>query len=167
VLSAFVSHGVPFLVIGGTAVHLHGFRDRPRKDLDLLVNFAEAHEPKREAALATVSAQFGPWALLPLNPHDMTYRGIHIDQLSRMHGVYGLNPFDEAVWIECEAGTVPVVSLRLLLSGKRAMWRPQDAEDLRQMTDCPIEDGRCVRCGAGRYPNDAWRPLERGMFQCE
>lgn len=163
-LRAFVAHGVRFVVIGGSAVHLHGYRQRPRKDLDLLIDRDEQLEQCRLAALKAVATEFGHFAFLP-TMGTCSFRGVHIDLLPRMHGLYGDDPFVECAWAECEAGSVPVISLRHLLAGKRAMWRPQDAEDLRAMSDCPIEAGRCGRCGAGRLERDAWRPLSRELFE--
>jgi hypothetical protein len=135
-LSAFQSHGVKYLVVGGFAVIYHS-QPRFTKDMDLFISAAPENAKATYAALA----QFG--ALLKgMIPEDFTNRDVFFrfgrdprgfDILPSIPGV----DFD-AAWerrvetvIDTATGqTAYLISADDLIASKLASGRPQDLADV-------------------------------------
>jgi hypothetical protein len=134
-LSAFQSHGVKYLVVGGYAVSFHA-QPRATKDIDLFIKAG----PENAKAVYAALAEFGA-ALQDVRPEDFTDpnsffrfgrdpRGFDI--LPAIPGV----DFDDAWERRIEAVVdIPTglkanfISANDLISAKLAAGRPQDIAD--------------------------------------
>ena len=134
-LSAFNTHNVKYLIVGGYAVSLHA-QPRATKDIDILV------KPDAENAKAVYAALAGFGAPLEdLAPDDFADRGsffrmgrepVAVDILSEITGV----DFD-AAWEHRVEGLIDTatglkanfISSEDLLSAKLAAGRPKDLAD--------------------------------------
>jgi hypothetical protein len=135
-LSAFQSHGVRYLVVGGYAVIYHS-QPRFTKDLDLFIQADPANARAAYAALA----EFGT-ALQGMRPEDFADRNSFfrlgrepkgVDILPSIPGV----DFDAAWEKRVETVIDPASGLKAnfisaedLIASKRASGRPQDLADV-------------------------------------
>jgi len=133
-LSAFNAHQVRYLIVGGYAVSFHA-QPRATKDIDLLIDPAEANGDAVYAALAEFGAP-----LQGLSAKDFREPGSFfrmgtppkmVDILSRISGVDFEAAWGRRVEGEIEEGlTAPFISREDLLAAKRAAGRPEDLADV-------------------------------------
>jgi len=130
-LRAALGHSVEFLVVGATALAIHGL-PRFTGDLDILIRPSEENAHRLLAALADAGFP-APFTIQELTkPGYVCFIGNfprRIDFLTEISGV----TFDEA-WdehIETETGNLvlPVIGLRALLRNKLASGRLKDMAD--------------------------------------
>lgn len=137
-LAGFSAHDVRFLVVGGYAVTFHA-RPRFTKDLDLWVD----PDPDNAAKVVAALVAFGA----PLAAHGVTAQdfaspgvvyqmGMPPNRVDILTAVEGLR-FDECHARRAVAryADVPVAYLARedLIANKRAVGRPQDLEDVREL----------------------------------
>lgn len=150
VLSALNERAVPYVVVGGIAVVLHGHA-RLTVDLDLVVDLAVG--PAREAIHALVELGFQP--RLPVSADDFADPAIRTDWVEHRHlqvfslydpvnpvrevdlfATYPL-PFDELLAGSTVAvvGSTPVriASIEHLIAMKEAAGRVRDAADIEAL----------------------------------
>jgi hypothetical protein len=134
-LSAFQSHGVKYLVVGGFAV-IHHSQPRFTKDLDVFIQADPANARATHAALA----EFGA-ALQGIRPEDFADRESFFrfgrepkgfDILSSIPGVDFDAAWKRRVEVEVDPATglkVHFISAEDLIASKLASGRPQDLAD--------------------------------------
>ncbi len=121
---------VPYVVVSGVAVALHG-HPRPVYDLDVVVASTPAEQNRALQVLAI--AGFVPTIPLPLNlltvvrMFDQHER--EIDVFAKYHISFN-DLWADAVKIKVGNGTARVASLEHLLCAKRLTGRPHDLEDV-------------------------------------
>ena len=134
VLELLERSNVPYVVISGVAVVLHGYV-RPLADLDIVIS-AQPGEPER-AQHALMLAGFVPSIPVPLamlrvlRMFDQSQREVDVFVRYQV-------PFDE-LWADSEtmtvgAGRARVASLEHLVRVKRMTGRPHDLEDIEALT---------------------------------
>ncbi|MBV9083359.1 MAG: nucleotidyl transferase AbiEii/AbiGii toxin family protein [Acidobacteriaceae bacterium] len=135
-LSAFQSHGVKYLVVGGYAVIYHS-QPRFTKDIDV---FIKADPENANAIYAALSAFGAP--LQDIRPEDFTdgnnfFRFGHeprsFDILPAIPGVEFDAAWDRRVEIEIDRATefkANFISAEDLIASKLASGRPQDLADV-------------------------------------
>lgn len=135
VLSAFQSHGVEYLVVGGFAVIYHS-QPRFTKDLDLFINAAPANARAIYAALSDFGAP-----LQGIHPDDFTDRNNFfrfgrepkgVDILPEIPGIDFDTAWERRVEIVVDPSTgqkANFISAHDLLVSKMASGRPQDLAD--------------------------------------
>jgi hypothetical protein len=132
-LSAFNAHGVDYLVVGAHALAAHG-RVRATGDLDVWVRPEVGNAKRVINALRSFGAPLQDLVEADLvRPGTVFQIGVaplRIDVLSSIDGV----TFDEAWAARMTAKfvdqTVPVLSVKHLITNKRAVGRAQDIADL-------------------------------------
>ncbi|MGA2249239.1 DUF6036 family nucleotidyltransferase [Terracidiphilus sp.] len=140
-LSAFHSHRVKYLIVGGYAVAVHA-QPRATKDLDLFVQ----QDPENAKAVYAALTKFGA-PLADLRPEDLIDPGSFfrmgfppnmIEILPRISGV----DFDQAwsrrieVIIDADTGlTASFISLDDMIANKLSAGRPQDIADAAAIRD--------------------------------
>ncbi|MEO6013924.1 MAG: hypothetical protein ABIQ30_10120 [Devosia sp.] len=137
-----------FVVVGGTAMHLRGLRERPRNDLDVLLELTLENADRRAR---------GREALLAMTPSPLHM--VHV--LGSIRGIDASEAIGGCDMIDHEGDRLAVLSRKHLIVTKKAMWRPKDTEDLRSLGHCHIEPTmrakaevrhlmgwRCIDCGA-------------------
>jgi hypothetical protein len=162
-LSAFRSHGVKYLVVGGFAVIYHS-QPRFTKDMDLFIKA----DPKNASATYAALAEFGV-PLQGISPEDFTDRGSFFrfgrdpkgfDILPAIPGV----EFDEAWGRRIEAVVDPATGLKAnfisaedLIASKLATGRIRDladVEDIRTAEESRrVQGGEATRPASGRIPS--------------
>ncbi|HEX8150337.1 MAG TPA: hypothetical protein VF591_24350 [Pyrinomonadaceae bacterium] len=145
VFERFEAWRVPYVVVGGAAVALHG-HERETRDLDVVVELSP--EATRRATQALISLGFVPALPLPLEMLTVQRfadaAGREVDVFTRFR-----LPFEE-LWSASErlsaAGRpVRVCSLAHLIRIKRLDGRPRDLRDLEALLggkDKGAEEGR-------------------------
>ncbi len=125
--------GVRFVVVGGTAVALHGHR-REARDLDIVVELAP--EATRRATGVLLSLGFVPTLPLPLEMlcvlRMLNRDGRSVDVFARFR-----LPFEE-LWSASEeltfdGHTIRIVTFDCLIRLKRIAGRPSDAQDIEEL----------------------------------
>lgn len=138
-LELLLAHHVEFVVIGAHAVALHG-RPRFTEDLDIMVRRSEENALR----VADVLAEFGtplPSAsveLLASDPRAMITIGVKPFQVEILNFADGIefDPVHERSEIhELRGVKIPVLSLRDLVTNKRAANRPKDQFDLAMLRE--------------------------------
>lgn len=135
IIAAFNAHRVDFMVIGGWAVAYHG-HVRLTEDLDLLVRPTEDNAKRAVAALEAVGGgcpELRPEVFTRDNGISLGDAPVKVDVLSKLPGV----DF-EAAWTRRESGhfgsaTVNFISRADLIDNKRAVGRPRDLDDVREL----------------------------------
>lgn len=132
-LSEFNARGVEYLVVGAYALAAHG-RVRATGDLDLWVRPDPANAKRVMAALAAYGAP-----LQDLTEGDLSRTGVvfqigvapvRIDVLTGIDGVTFDDAWRERFTTRYADQTVPVLSVGLLITNKRAVGRAQDVADV-------------------------------------
>lgn len=132
-------HQVDFMIIGGFAVVYHG-HVRNTQDLDIFIRPTEPNARKAVAALESVGfgcPELSPRVFMSDNGISLGEPPVQLDILSHLPGL----SFEEA-WIRRESGsfgreTVHFISREDLIKNKRAVGRPRDLDDVRE-----LESGR-------------------------
>lgn len=143
---------VRYLIVGGLAVNAHGFA-RMTRDVDLVIQLEPANareglralfgagyrlmipeEPEAFADAATRERWRRDKGMIVLKLWSDEHRRTPIDVF-----VYEPFPFDReyaaAVQVELAPGLLaPIVSLNTLLQMKREAGRPQDLQDIKELT---------------------------------
>lgn len=135
VVASLNRHQVEFLVIGGYAVVFHG-HVRNTQDLDLFVRPTEENARRTVAALEEAgfgSPDLTPGVFMSDNGISLGEEPLRVDIISRLPGV----DF-EAAWLRREKsvfGAEPAhyMSREDLISNKRAVGRPRDLDDVREL----------------------------------
>lgn len=127
------SHGVRYLVIGGTAVILHGV-PRATFDLDILIEAA----PENAKGLLSALAEAGFATALMTSPEEILAHEItifkdryRIDVQTFTPGLQFEDAWSRRVDVHFQDATIPVPSKADLIASKRASGRPIDLEDAR------------------------------------
>lgn len=145
-----LEHGVPFCIIGGHAVGVHGFL-RTTEDVDILFHRTPESEARLLAALQAMSAR---WIADDIDPATGFERQVPVDvayvarqpMMILMTDLGFLDIFDfvpglPGTPVECLIDSalvvqgVPYVSREWLLKLKRAAGRPQDLRDITMLGD--------------------------------
>ncbi len=137
IASSLVRHGVDFMVIGGFAVVFHGYV-RATEDLDIFVRATQENALKTVAALQACgfsSPDLTPDVFLNDNGISLGEPPMKIDVISHLPGV----SFEEA-WERRQNGlfgttTVNFIARQDLIKNKRAVGRPRDLDDVRELED--------------------------------
>lgn len=135
VLAAFNAHHVDFMIIGGWAVVYHG-HVRLTEDLDIYVRATPENAKRAVAALEAVGGgcpELRPEVFTLENGISLGETPVKVDVISRLPGV----DF-EAAWARRETGlfgpeTVNFISRADLIDNKRAVARPKDLDDAREL----------------------------------
>lgn len=130
---------VDFMIIGGWAVVFHG-HVRLTEDLDLYIRPTEENAKRAVAALEAVGGacpELKPEVFIHDNGISLGDKPVQIDIISKLPGV----DFEQA-WSRRETGpfgseTVNFISREDLIKNKRAVARPKDLEDARQLEASP------------------------------
>jgi hypothetical protein len=147
VFAALLRHEVPFVVVGGVAVVLHG-HPRLTADLDLVIDLATAHVDHAVGALESLGLR----PRLPIDPRDLGDPAVRRTWVEERHlRVVSFHdpddpfrevdlfadppvPFEElrrrASTVRIDDLEVPVASIEDLTAMKRLAGRPQDLADV-------------------------------------
>ena len=133
VFERFEAWRVPYVVVGGAAVALHG-HERETRDLDVVVELSP--EATRRATEALVSLGFVPALPLPLEMLTVQRftdaAGREVDVFARFR-----LPFEElwagSEFLSAAGGPVRVCSLPHLIRMKRLDGRPRDLRDVEAL----------------------------------
>lgn len=135
-LGLLVSCGVDFLLIGGVAFAAYG-EPRATKDMDIWVNPTQENARKLFAALKEFGAP-----MHGAKPADFASPGtflqlgtppVRIDLITAIDGVVFAEAWTRRVVVTFAGSQVPVISLDDLIANKKAVGRPQDVLDVRQI----------------------------------
>lgn len=137
-LSALSAAGAQFLVVGGYAVGVH-IEPRATKDIDLWISPSPANARRVLHALDAFGAPRLGLTARDLESPDVVFQiGVpprRIDLLTSLSGV----TFDDAWASRVEAKLpgvrfpIPVIGRAALIQNKRAVGRPQDRVDVRNL----------------------------------
>lgn len=137
-LAALSDHSVRFLIVGGYAVTFHA-RPRFTKDLDVWVDPAGDNADRVFAALSDFGA---PLPAHGVTPRDFTVPGTiyqigippnRVDVLTAVEGLQFAPCWERRVAARFADVDVHYVSREDLIVNKRAVGRPQDLEDAREL----------------------------------
>ena len=137
-IQEFIRARVEFLLIGGWAVAVHG-HGRATDDMDLLVRPTPENASRVYAALQSFGA--------PLAQHGVNeglfsrerygYRigrkPLLIEILTTIDGVDFEEASAEALMVQVEGLTIPVIGKRALIKNKRAAGRSKDLADIEAL----------------------------------
>jgi hypothetical protein len=129
------NHQVDFMIIGGYAVVYHG-HVRNTQDLDLYVRPTEENARRTVAALQEAgfsSPELTPGVFTTDNGISLGEEPVKVDIISHLPGVV----FEEA-WSRRESSVfgpeiVNYISRKDLIANKRAVGRPRDLDDVREL----------------------------------
>lgn len=144
ITSLFVKHDIPFAIVGGYAVALHGIV-RGTFDVDLVTELSESNFVKIENALKSI----GMKPLLPVNAADL-YRNLAVyikeKNLIAWNFVHPTRLRDsldiiitedlrnlQTEQITSDLGRIPVLSLDSLIQMKAKANREQDLKDIEAL----------------------------------
>jgi hypothetical protein len=131
-------HGVRYLAVGGFAVAVHA-RPRYTKDLDLWVEISVDNARRIIAALD----DFG-FASLGLRVEDfldpdvviqLGYEPNRVDFLTNLTGVKFAEAYPMRVLTKVGDLEVPVIDRASLIANKRALGRPRDLDDAKDLEE--------------------------------
>lgn len=129
-------HQVHYLVVGGLAVAVHG-TPRYTKDLAIWVEVS----PENADRIITVLDEFG-FASLGLGAEDfldpdvviqLGYEPNRIDFLTKLTGVDFAEAYPARTSVMINDIEVPLIDRTSLIANKRALGRPHDLEDARDL----------------------------------
>lgn len=144
-LSSLTRHGVAFVLVGGHAVAAHGF-PRHTEDLDLFVEpTVENGRRLREVLIEFGFGEAAPPPELLGEPGRVFMIGVkpfRIDLLTEISGVTFAEATADAILLKTTAGEIPTLSLRALLTNKRASGRAKDRLDVEALTRVPRRPAR-------------------------
>jgi hypothetical protein len=131
-------HGVRYLAVGGFAVAVHG-KPRYTKDLDLWIEVSAENARRIIAALD----DFG-FASLGLRVEDfldpdvviqLGYEPNRVDLLTTLDGVEFANAYPLRTSTKVGELDIPVIDRASLIANKRALGRPRDLEDAKDLEE--------------------------------
>lgn len=132
-LQSLIAEAVPFLIIGGHAVGVHGYV-RATKDLDIWIEPDERHAEALGRSLRTLGAHVSVFELMRNLRESAGLRlggeDNRIDLLFHVAGVDFAPSYARRVEVELEGVALPFVGLADLRASKRAAGRLQDLADL-------------------------------------
>ena len=132
-IRALVLAKVEFVVIGGHAVHSHGF-SRPIGDLDILIAPNSENASRIKAALAavnfTLTADLESRIAQP-QANCVLPSPFHSQLLGHIAGVETNSALQDIALAPFGPLTIPVLSLANLIATKKAVGRPKDLTDLQ------------------------------------
>lgn len=151
-LAEFAGEGVRYLLVGGYAVGAHS-RPRSTKDLDLWIADDEANLARASRALEKFGA--APQAIEALrdaDADDVIWFGVppgRVDILRRLSAVDFETAYVRRVETEWEGVAVSLIGRDDLIANKRAVGRPQDRRDVKELerakTAKPLKPGGSPR----------------------
>ncbi|HEU4730993.1 MAG TPA: nucleotidyltransferase [Kofleriaceae bacterium] len=130
-------HQVRYLVVGGFAVAVHG-APRYTKDLDLWLEVSRENADR----IVAVLDEFG-FASLGLQADDfldpdvvvqLGYEPNRVDFLTKLTGVEFAEAYPARSTITINGIEVPVIGRASLIANKRALGRPHDLEDAKDIS---------------------------------
>lgn len=141
-------HAVPFVVIGGHAVNVHGFV-RTTEDMDIVFLRTRDSEIRLMAALRELNARWisndkdpktGIEIQIPVSLDVVRARPVlwlisdvgFLDVFDHVPGVVGLTP-EELIRTAQVVDTIPYASRTALLAMKKAAGRPKDLLDIAEL----------------------------------
>jgi len=135
IVASLNEHHVDFMIIGGWAVAYHGHL-RMTEDLDIFIRPTEDNAKRAVAALEDAGGacpELKPEVFLRDNGISLGEIPVKVDVISKLPGV----DFDQA-WSRREAGsfgaeTASFISREDLIRNKRAVARPKDLLDVREL----------------------------------
>ena len=150
VLSAFSEHKVPFAVVGGYAVVLHGVI-RGTADIDLVVNHSKEVFERTEKALESIGFK----SRLPLKANEVfEFRDEYIKNRNLIAWSF-YNPSHPLEIVDIilthdrknlkvmhktfQGKRLPVVEVTSLIKMKQESGRPQDLEDIKALQEITKE----------------------------
>ncbi|HEX7843855.1 MAG TPA: hypothetical protein VF469_40550 [Kofleriaceae bacterium] len=129
-------HGVRYMAVGGFAVAVHG-KPRYTKDLDLWVEVSPENAQRIVAALDDFGfASLGLRAEDFMSPDSMIQLGYEpnrVDFLTKLDGVEFADAYPMRVSIRISELDVPVIDRASLIANKRALGRPHDLDDAKDL----------------------------------
>ena len=130
------SRGVEYVIVGAHSLAFHG-RPRYTGDLDLLVRPSRENAAKLVSLLRDFGFGKGDFAEADFTvPEQMIQLGRapnRIDLLTSISGVLIDDAFRTKIFTEMEGLPVFILNKELLIQNKRAVGRPQDVADLREL----------------------------------
>ena len=130
------SRGVEYVIVGAHSLAFHG-RPRYTGDLDLLVRPSRENAAKLVSLLRDFGFGKGDFAEADFTvPEQMIQLGRapnRIGVLTSISGVLIDDPFRTKIFTEMEGLPVFILNKELLIQNKRAVGRPQDVADLREL----------------------------------
>lgn len=134
-ITALIESEIEFVIIGGAAVSLHGYK-RPRDDLDLLI----ADRPINIDRLSDVQlnwVKFKPKNVAKLKEPGaiFTHQACGIDIVKQIAGVPADTVFKNLVFKTATGLNLPVISLHDLVQSKRAVGDEKDVIDIHNLIE--------------------------------
>ena|SRR5438128_2608503 len=130
------SRGIECVIVGAHSLAFHA-RPRYTGDLDLLVRPSAQNATKLVSLLRDFGFEKGDFAEADFTvPEQMIQLGCapkRIDLLTSISGVLIDDAFRTKISTEMESLPIFVLSKELLIQNKRAVGRPQDMADLREL----------------------------------
>lgn len=135
-LQSLNAEGIPYLIIGGYAVIVHGYV-RATNDLDIWIEADERHAEPLGRALRTIGVRV-PLVELMRNLRENAGLRLggadnRIDLLFRVAGVDFVSSYARRVEVEVDGVALPFIGLADLRASKRAAGRLQDLADLENL----------------------------------
>jgi hypothetical protein len=138
-IHAMNNHNVEYILVGGYAVILHGYR-RVTGDMDIWVNRTKENYAK----LSHAFAQFGlslfdmtEQKFLDTETADVFSYGrppVSIDIITKLKGVEFDNAFSQAQVFNEEGLMIRFIHLNNLIEAKKAAGRHKDLDDIEKLT---------------------------------
>ena len=133
-LEKLIRREVDFVIVGGTAVVLHGHQ-RARRDLDILL----ASNPVNVDKLAKIELtwlRFGDPHIAALKQPGarVRHRQMGLDILTVIEGVATSTVMGGRVVMAVDGLEVPVISKQHLIEAKRAVGKPKDLADIAALS---------------------------------
>jgi hypothetical protein len=130
--------GVRYLAVGGFAVAVHG-KPRYTKDLDLWVEISSDNASRIIAALEDFGfASLGLRAEDFLDPDTVVQLGYEPNRvafLTKLSGVDFVEVYPMRQWTRIGDLEVPVIDRASLIANKRALGRPRDLDDAKELEE--------------------------------
>jgi hypothetical protein len=132
-LSALSARGADFLVVGAYALAYHGL-PRATGDIDIWIKCSAENAERVLSALTDFGAPLSALSVEDLRTPEMVVQiGVvprRIDILTSIDGVDWDDAVQEAVSVEIDGLSIPIIGKRHLIENKRASGRPKDLVDL-------------------------------------
>ncbi len=136
ILSALLAHEAEFILVGAYAMAAHGF-PRATMDIDIWIEPDAGNAPKVYAALATFGAPTEQISIGDLSEPGVVFQiGVaprRIDLLTSISGVEFRDAYASAAVLDLEGLDVRVLSLRHLVTNKKATGRAKDLADIESL----------------------------------
>ena len=138
-IQALNKHDVEYILVGGYAVILHGYR-RVTGDMDIWVNRTKENYSKITLAFAEFGLPLFEMTLqkfLDVDTADVFSYGrppISIDIITKLKGVEFDDAFAQAQFFNEEGLTIRFIHLNNLIQAKKAAGRHKDLDDIEKLT---------------------------------